>query len=74
MACRQCTRPSPARVVISRIEKAWLREASLSRATADSAWLSKQLENGSSRPRAIEVADRGKHAYPDSGFQAYPRN
>ena len=27
MACRQCTRPSPARVAISRIEKAWLREA-----------------------------------------------
>ena len=28
MACRQCTRPSPVRVAISRIEKAWLREAS----------------------------------------------
>ena len=27
MACRQYTRPSPARVAISRIEKAWLREA-----------------------------------------------
>ena len=45
----------------------------LSRATADSPWLSKQLENGSSRPRAIEAADRGKHAYPDSGLQAYPK-
>ena len=30
MACRQSTRPSPARVAISRIEKAWLREASAS--------------------------------------------
>ena len=29
MACRQCTRSSPARVAISRIEKAWLREARL---------------------------------------------
>ena len=45
----------------------------LSHATADSAWLSKQLENGSSCPRAFEAADRGKHAYPDSGHQAYPR-
>ena len=27
LAYRQCTRPSPARVAISRIEKAWLREA-----------------------------------------------
>ena len=41
----------------------------LSRATADSAWLSKQLENGSSRPRAFEAAERGKHAYPDSGHE-----
>ena len=41
--------------------------------TADSAWLSKQLENGSSRPRAFEAAERGKHAYPDNGHQAYPR-
>ena len=41
----------------------------LSRAIADSAWLSKQLENGSSRPRAIEAANRGKHAYPGSGLQ-----
>ena len=31
MACRQCTRPSPAPVAISRIEKAWLREARLQR-------------------------------------------
>ena len=37
--------------------------------TADSAWLSKQLKNGSSRPRAFEAADRGKHAYPHSGLQ-----
>ena len=29
MACRQCTRPFPARVAISRIKKAWLREARL---------------------------------------------
>ena len=36
--------------------------------------LSKQLlENGSSRPRAFEAAERGKHAYPDSDHQAYPR-
>ena len=37
VACRQCTRPSPARVAISRIEKAWLREASssLHRASTD---------------------------------------
>ena len=41
----------------------------LSRATADSAWLSKQLENGSSRRRAFEATERGKHAYPDSGHQ-----
>ena len=41
--------------------------------TADSAWLSKQLENRFSRPRSFEAADRGKHAYPDSGLQAYPR-
>ena len=45
----------------------------LSRATADNAWLSKQLENESSRPRAFETDDRGKHAYPDSGLQTYPR-
>ena len=45
----------------------------LSRATADNAWLSKQLENESSRPRTFEADDRGKHAYPDSGHQAYPR-
>ena len=45
----------------------------LSRATADNAWLSKQLENESSQPRAFEADDRGKHAYPDSGHQAYPR-
>ena len=45
----------------------------LSRATADNAWLSKQLENESSRPRPFEADDRGKHAYPDSGLQAYPR-
>ena len=38
-------------------------------ATADSAWLSTQLENGSSRPRAFEAAERGKHAYPDSGLK-----
>ena len=57
----------------SSLEKAWFREASLSRATANGAWLSKQLENGSSSPRAIEAADRGKHVYPDSGLQAYPR-
>ena len=31
----------------------------------DSACLSKQLKNGSSRPRASEAADRGKHSYPD---------
>ena len=36
----------------------------LSRATTDSAWLLKQLENGSSRPRAFEAAEKGKHAYP----------
>ena len=41
----------------------------LSHATADSAWLFKQLENGSSRHRAFE-ADRGKHAYLHSGLQA----
>ena len=41
----------------------------LSHATADSAWLSKQLENRSSRPRAFEAAEKGKHAYPDSGHQ-----
>ena len=48
----------------------------LSHAKADSAWLLKQLENGSSRHRAFE-ADRGKHAYLHSGLQAglqaYPR-
>ena len=48
----------------------------LSHATADSAWLLKQLENGSSRHLAFE-ADRGKHAYLHSGLQdglqAYPR-
>ena len=38
-------------------------------ATADSAWLSKQLKNRSSCPRASKVADRGKHAYPDSELQ-----
>ena len=41
----------------------------LLRATADSAWLSKQLKNGSSWPRTSEAADRGKHAYPESGLQ-----
>ena len=54
----------------------------ISRSTADSAWLSKQrLENGCSRPRAFEAAERGKHTYPESGIkliqesghQAYPR-
>ena len=35
----------------------------------DSAWLSKQLKNGSSRPRASEAADRSKHAYPDGELQ-----
>ena len=35
----------------------------------DSAWLSKQLKNGSSRPRASEAADRGKNAYPDGELQ-----
>ena len=48
----------------------------LSHATADSAWLLKQLVNVSSRHRAFE-ADRGKHAYLHSGLQAglqaYPR-
>ena len=48
----------------------------LSHATADSAWLLKQLENGSSRHGAFE-ADRDKHAYLHSGLQAglqaYPR-
>ena len=57
------TPPPPSRVRVVR----------LSRATADSAWLSKQLENGASRPRPFEAAERGKHAYPDSGHQAYPR-
>ena len=45
----------------------------LSRATADNAWLSKRLENEYSRPRAFEADVRGKHAYPDSGLLAYPR-
>ena len=40
-------------------------------AVARTGWLSKQLKNGSSHPRASKVADRGKHAYPDSGLQAY---
>ena len=35
----------------------------------ESACLSKQLKNGSSRPRASEAADRGKHAYPDGELQ-----
>ena len=35
----------------------------------DSAWLSKQLKNRSSRPRASEAADRGKHAFPDGELQ-----
>ena len=34
-----------------------------------SAWLSKLLKNGSSRPRASEAAGRGKHAYPDGELQ-----
>ena len=41
----------------------------LLRATADDAWLSKQLKNGSSWPRTSEAADGGKHAYPESGLQ-----
>ena len=41
----------------------------LIRPSRDSAWLSKQLKNGSSRPRASEAADRGKHAYPDGELQ-----
>ena len=39
--------------------------AQTNRLSRDSAWLSKQLKSGSSRPRASEAADRGKHAYPD---------
>ena len=35
----------------------------------DRAWLSKKLKNWSSRPRASEAADRGKHAYPDGELQ-----
>ena len=31
--------------------------------------VSKQLNNGSSRPRASEAAERGKHAYPDGELQ-----
>ena len=34
-------------------------------AFANSTWLSKRLKSGSSRPRANEIADRSKHAYPD---------
>ena len=41
----------------------------LLRATADNAWLSKQLKNGSSWPQTSEAADGGKHAYPESGLQ-----
>ena len=36
--------------------------------SSDSTWLSKQLKNGSNRPRA-EAADRGKHACPDGELQ-----
>ena len=39
------------------------------RATADNAWLSKQLKNGCSWPRTSKAADGGKHAYPESGLQ-----
>ena len=39
------------------------------RFSRDSAWLSKQLKNGSNCPRASEASERGKHAYPDSGLQ-----
>ena len=46
-----------------------LRGTRLSRAITDSAWLSKQLNNGSSRPRTVEAADRGNHAYPNNGLQ-----
>ena len=37
--------------------------------TADDAWLSKQLKNGSSWPRTSEAADGGKRAYPEIGLQ-----
>ena len=36
---------------------------------SESAWLSKQLKNGSSWPRTSEAADGGKHAYPESGLE-----
>ena len=36
--------------------------------------LSKQLKNGSSRPRASEAADKGKHAYPDGELQIVAEN
>ena len=38
-------------------------------ATAYSAWLSKQIKNGSSWPRTSKATDGGKHAYPESGLQ-----
>ena len=38
-------------------------------ATAYSAWLSKQIKNGSSWPRTSKAADGGKHAYPESELQ-----
>ena len=41
----------------------------LLRATADSAWLSKQLENGSSRPRAIEAASEVSTLIQTVGFK-----
>ena len=42
----------------------------LSRATADSTWLLKQLKKLSSRPQASKAAGRGyKRACPDSGLQ-----
>ena len=39
------------------------------RLSRDSTWLSKQLKNGSSLPRASEATDRGKHAYRDGELQ-----
>ena len=39
------------------------------RLSRNSTWLLKELKNGSSRPRASEGADRGKHTYPDGELQ-----
>ena len=78
MACRQCTRPSPARVAVSRIEKAWLREASVSQLLARAApvaYTNRVCAEGlhfSAFHRFIACAARWFDVTPSNNARAFP--